>query len=720
MSQNLGESQHSKHLSEQPVNRVLEFGMNQNNDTRSQNEGNDFGDFEDQPMVPAQEPVSYDDMPIPTLQNQPIQNNYDEKPIGGAKAYMDDEPIKANMSNFEELLEKELQNQPDVALDEPVERKPKQKQFLKRKKPVIGPPKKESGPKYKYYAENFNDDPFAEIDSSLKPHDKKSKQNPFGNVANRKATIDAGDTAKKEKTQARKNFLVRGGGVGGGIGSKDPKTEKKDETKANKQDEPKTKKPQRTKSSARGQPKKPTRGQRKMFESDSDNENCDDSQNSEEKEPYDEPVIKQKKQEFNFGHVEQDYEVAKPPVHFEPDVNEDSLDIEHTEIPEELLEQLPEKARDAIESKLKELDFGIAKWGKLFESNSTMRKDLRTQSDKLRIDTDEFEQHSQQEIFELKEYEEAELRKLRKERKDFEKYNKDKKNGENQNKGKQEIDELRAKIDDITEEVRNKDKKSNSASEQLKAELDFLNQDNKAIQSEIRQVEKERINMMNHRRSKPTVVKDERATREIKARVVAHHDEYENESHNVNEDTPEYDDDQSQENEVQSEHESDSEEEYVMVFPDKYHNKNSPLVSETVNNNGKTQRIFENGKKELIFNNGVRKELLPDGYSIVYFNNRDVKQTYPDGKGVYFFAEANTTQTTYTNGMKVFRFGNGQVEKHYPDDTKEICFTDGTVKCIFADGEEESVFPDGTIQRIDKNGNKTIETRDGRVQTFKA
>ena len=130
--------------------------------------------------------------------------------------------------------------------------------------------------------------------------------------------------------------------------------------------------------------------------------------------------------------------------------------------------------------------------------------------------------------------------------------------------------------------------------------------------------------------------------------------------------------DQSQEN--SDEADSENEETYIMVFPDKYHEDDSNIVNENVNQNGKITRVYENGKTVRIFNNGVKKEIFPDGYQIVYFNNRDIKQTYPDKKSVYYFYEADTTQTTFPDGLKVFRFGNGQIEKHYPDKTKEVRF----------------------------------------------
>ena len=127
--------------------------------------------------------------------------------------------------------------------------------------------------------------------------------------------------------------------------------------------------------------------------------------------------------------------------------------------------------------------------------------------------------------------------------------------------------------------------------------------------------------------------------------------------------------------EVQNDPQED-EEDYEMKMPDKYHSKSEPsnntVQDQIVGNDGKVQRTYVNGKKEVIFSNGVRRETFPDGYTIVYFNNNDIKQTYPDAKVVYYFADAKTTQTTFPDGLQVFKFSNQQIEKHFNDGTKEI------------------------------------------------
>ena len=100
--------------------------------------------------------------------------------------------------------------------------------------------------------------------------------------------------------------------------------------------------------------------------------------------------------------------------------------------------------------------------------------------------------------------------------------------------------------------------------------------------------------------------------------------------------------------------EEDETEDFDMKFPPQYHNKlpaNMKVVEQTIGNDGKIQRVYENGKREVIFNNGVKREVFPDNYTIVYFNNNDIKQTYADQRVVYYFAEARTTQTTFADGL---------------------------------------------------------------------
>ena len=91
--------------------------------------------------------ANYDDMVLPTVkknkeQEKPI-NPYDERPIGGGGQPMGIEEIPIKANNFEELLEKELKNNPSAAIvDVPTVNKPKKKEFLKRKRAVTSIPRK--------------------------------------------------------------------------------------------------------------------------------------------------------------------------------------------------------------------------------------------------------------------------------------------------------------------------------------------------------------------------------------------------------------------------------------------------------------------------------------------------------------------------------------------------------------------------------------------------
>ncbi|KAM3144970.1 hypothetical protein pb186bvf_002975 [Paramecium bursaria] len=147
----------------------------------------------------------------------------------------------------------------------------------------------------------------------------------------------------------------------------------------------------------------------------------------------------------------------------------------------------------------------------------------------------------------------------------------------------------------------------------------------------------------------------------------------------------------------------------------KSRDQQSKVVNQNVGPDGKVQRVYANGKKEVIFHNGVKREVFPDGYTIVHFTNNDIKQTLPNGTIIYYFADAQTTQITVSNGPNVYRFANQQIEIHLQDGSKEIRFGDGTEKYISPSGEEETLFSDGIHQKIDSSKTKYIEYPNGNV-----
>ena len=157
-----------------------------------------------------------------------------------------------------------------------------------------------------------------------------------------------------------------------------------------------------------------------------------------------------------------------------------------------------------------------------------------------------------------------------------------------------------------------------------------------------------------------------------------------------------------------------STETYDFVLPEQYSNPdNFSLIKTVTTSEGKVINLYTNNKREVIFPSGVRKEIFNDNHQVVYFSNGDLKQIFPDGKSVYYFHEAKTVQTTYKDGLQVFKFNGSQIEKHFPDGTKQIFFPDGSFRYILTDGYEETHYVDGTIQKVDKEGVITLENKDG-------
>jgi len=114
---------------------------------------------------------------------------------------------------------------------------------------------------------------------------------------------------------------------------------------------------------------------------------------------------------------------------------------------------------------------------------------------------------------------------------------------------------------------------------------------------------------------------------------------------------------------------------------------------------GRIERSFKDGHREVEFANGLRKVMWPDGHITVLFLNGDRKEIHPDEVVVYHYKATQAMQTTLPDGTELYQFVDGQFERHRPDGTKEIQFPNGTSKWIFTDGSEEVRFADGTVRQ---------------------
>ncbi|CAG5131655.1 unnamed protein product [Candidula unifasciata] len=136
--------------------------------------------------------------------------------------------------------------------------------------------------------------------------------------------------------------------------------------------------------------------------------------------------------------------------------------------------------------------------------------------------------------------------------------------------------------------------------------------------------------------------------------------------------------------------------------------------TETRHQDGKIEKTYKTGAKEIQFPNGTLKEISADGQTVLCrLANGDIRQIFPDHRVVYIFAEAEIMQTTFPDGLETFQFKNGQIERRYPDGTVEITFPSKDVKYLFPDGGQEVILTDGTVMQYNTKGERIIEYPSG-------
>lgn len=113
---------------------------------------------------------------------------------------------------------------------------------------------------------------------------------------------------------------------------------------------------------------------------------------------------------------------------------------------------------------------------------------------------------------------------------------------------------------------------------------------------------------------------------------------------------------------------------------------------------GRTEKVFKDGRREVEFANGLKKVIWTDGRTSVLFQNGDRKEIHQDGVVVYHYRATGAVQTTLPDGEELYHFADGQFERHGGDGSKEIRFPNGTTKKILLDGTEEVRFADGSVR----------------------
>ena len=390
------------------------------------------------------------------------------------------------------------------------------------------------------------------------------------------------------------------------------------------------------------------------------------------------------------------------------------------------------KNKESVPDKLAELTNEIQK---LKNENSKLLK-LKEDYDKLNLklqkEKRDFITQQEQEHLKFEAYKEEEMKKINKEKKQIAKEqkqltelrNKAQTSNISSKKDKEIIEQLKSQITKIHDETKTRDNSNKYTIDKLKKQLEEANNKINELNSLLHNLKS------NQRISTPSIKQNPVPNKNILNNTITTSQKYFSEpihlpkeeinknkkptsntivpSKNKN-NLETFNNKLYENNNIEPE---EDDENYDLVFPDKYHQTECALLN-TTENNGKIIKYYDNNKKEIIFQSGVRKETFPDGYNIVYFNNGDLKQIYPNGKSVYYFSDAKTIQTTYTNKLQVFKFENGQIEKHYSDKTKLIIFPDGSLRYILPDGYEETYYMNGSVQKVEKNGTITIEHENG-------
>ncbi|KAL3270931.1 hypothetical protein HHI36_021437 [Cryptolaemus montrouzieri] len=113
---------------------------------------------------------------------------------------------------------------------------------------------------------------------------------------------------------------------------------------------------------------------------------------------------------------------------------------------------------------------------------------------------------------------------------------------------------------------------------------------------------------------------------------------------------------------------------------------------------GKSERILEDGTKEIRYSNG------------------NMKLMSENGTVRYYYASNDTWHTNFPDGTEVIEFPNGQSEKRFKDGKCLVFFPDGLIQTIFPDGTEEVKYPDGSKLLTKKNGDRMLFLSNGQVE----
>ncbi|XP_045467351.1 protein MLP1 [Harmonia axyridis] len=133
--------------------------------------------------------------------------------------------------------------------------------------------------------------------------------------------------------------------------------------------------------------------------------------------------------------------------------------------------------------------------------------------------------------------------------------------------------------------------------------------------------------------------------------------------------------------------------------------------------------IIEENRKNTSFGNSTRsvglektEKILEDGTKEIKYSNGNVKRISENGTVRYYYASNDTWHTNFPDGTEVIEFSNGQSEKRFKDGKCIIFFPDGLIQTIFTNGTEEVKYPDGSKLLTKKDGDRMLFLANGQVE----
>ncbi|KAK9874261.1 hypothetical protein WA026_002614 [Henosepilachna vigintioctopunctata] len=130
---------------------------------------------------------------------------------------------------------------------------------------------------------------------------------------------------------------------------------------------------------------------------------------------------------------------------------------------------------------------------------------------------------------------------------------------------------------------------------------------------------------------------------------------------------------------------------------------------------------ISNDKNKLVENKkhtGMNKteKILEDGTKEIRYSNGNMKLISENGTVRYYYASNDIWHTNFVDGTEVLEFPNGQSEKRFKDGKCLIFFPDGLVQTIFPNGTEEVKYPDGSKLVTKKDGERMLFLSNGQVE----